>query len=60
MVNMHHILRTMTKCYHRTGNTVGFLALHFGTQLKYKITNALVLMDSLVVYCEIINYKHDP
>lgn len=28
---------------------VGFLALHFGTQLKYKITNVLFLMDLLVV-----------
>lgn len=39
---------------------VSFLARHFGTQLRYKITNVLLLMDSLVVYCEIINYKHDP
>lgn len=39
---------------------VGFLALHFGTQLKYKITNILLLMDLLVIYYEIINYKHDP
>lgn len=38
---------------------VGFLALHFGTQLKYKITNVLLLMDLLIIYCEIINYKHD-
>lgn len=39
---------------------VSFLALHFGTQLRYRITNVLLLMDSLVVYCKIINYKHDP
>lgn len=39
---------------------VGFLALHFGTQVKYKITNVLVLIDLLVIYCEIINYKDDP
>lgn len=38
---------------------VGFLALHFGTQVKYKITNVLVLMDLLVIYCKIINYKDD-
>lgn len=39
---------------------VSFLALHFGTQLRYKITNVPLLMDSLAVYCEIINYKHNP
>lgn len=39
---------------------VGFLALHFGTQVKYKITSVLVLIDLLVTYCEIINYKDDP
>lgn len=38
---------------------VGSLALHFGPQLKYKITNVRLLMDLLVIYCEIINNKHD-
>lgn len=47
---MHQIQLIVSKCHHRIWNIAGFLALHFGTQLKYKITNVLVLFDLLFVY----------
>lgn len=49
---MHQIHLIVSKCYHGIWNTVGFLALHFGTQLKHKITNVLVLMGYLFIVKE--------
>lgn len=59
---MHQIQLIVSKCHHRICNTDAiqcFLALPFGIQLKYKITNILVLFDLLSVYWERINSKHD-
>lgn len=56
---MHQIQLIVTNYYQSIRNTVVFVALHFGTQLKHKISNILVLMDLVVVYYEIINYKCD-
>lgn len=49
---MHQIQLIVSKCYHRIWNTVGFLALHFSTQLTHKITNVLVSMDYLFIMKE--------
>lgn len=58
-ISIHQIQLIVTKYYQSIRNTDAFVALHFGTQLKHKISNIPVLMDLVVVYYEIINYKWD-